>query len=68
MNYAEIGTYQDCSNPQEVAKGTIHTVGSLIEELSRLDPSLPVVVRFNSEMYGGLTGVRIKEDLWEDKG
>lgn len=64
MDYAELGVWQDGSDPQEVARSTVNTVGSLIEQLQKLDPQLPIVVKFNSEMYGGLAGVRHKEDIW----
>ena len=63
MDYAELSMWTS-NNARQVRNDTIHTVGSLIEELQKLDPQLPVVFKVNPDLYGGLAGVRHKEDMF----
>ena len=62
MDYLELNTFWESDNPQDVARETITTVGSLIDRLSLYDSNLKVVVS-QGEKYGGIGGTTLHEDF-----
>lgn len=62
MNYLELNTFLESDNPQDVARETITTVGSLIDRLSMYDSNLKVVVS-QGKKYGGIGGTTLHEEF-----